>query len=1677
MAKVTIHVDIDAKQVATQLAALDAQLKDKKAQVEVVANTDLAKRQYNNLLRSLSGEVQELQKQLSGVWQKSGDAEAWYKYSSQKIKELEREVERLGKSAKTGESNTKSLLSGIEQIGKGADKAATSVQNLTNQIAALFSTVQSGMTYSQSMIMGGLGGMLMKNAQGYSGLALPAGSTATAAYMPSYQQLYGAVQGGKAYSQITNGRSNVLMLPSGDRFVVTPSYNDVNRLGRQPNFSNWRIGSNGSKNYYDQFAYSYGYGGRPDYGKNPVIYVDQNGNVTNNPYVSPILSLPAGSAPTEPLDFTDYSSLSEVKGGFGSNGFLRRIGKDGKQAKGLFEEVLGTSLGNYMKRIATYQAVSAAVYGTVQAFKDALGTMKEVDSELASIQKVTDFSAEQMKTIEEGAYDTASKYGVQAQEYLESVSAFAKAGYKDLADELGELAIKTQLVGDVTASTANQFLLSVDAAWDMKGSVTDLSRVLDEANVVENNYATSIDKLAQGLPNVASVASMAGMSAEQTIAALGTITAVTQQSGTKAATALRALILNIMKDTTTEVEEGVTVTKEQISTLDEVLQTYASDAISAAEATGEIVNPMEVVSALAKAYQENKISDRDLAKIEMALGGKLRTNQLDALLKNFGMYEEMMGKIAESAGSADKEVGIMLDTWQAKSDILKNTWTKFVADTLDTKLFKGILDFATDALKSIGNLQNGLVELLSVIALFKSQKIADFLSSFGLGTVSAGTVGTIAATIGAVYAVYTKYRQGIEENAESTMKEAEASMAQSQQLMGLVSAYENAAQGSQAYKDASAQLASALGLEGDAVNSLADSYKRLTAEKLGENGAVGDAAEARAAAGKALEAQGFWSAGGITSWGGVLRSRYRNIDEIINQGLNGYVTATGSGQWTTRDLSREGLVEYYKALEKTIKDVKDAAESLSPEQQDEIFGAKKYKDIVKARDGLKDYVENYQSAYKLWVESSVQETVFDKMSKGLLDTKEEYDDFVEQLKDTWQGDALEMATEFVEKTLPQFSGYVDDATKALAEEEAQLASTTSALDRYKKAMSGGEDGKGEKDDNFKTVAGAFKTMKDEAKNKRFASNAFTDSAKLVLGEDYVLNHSRDEITKQIKDLDKMGVFKEDSAGTGLFNLISKSDAAKKTADGLYEIGDGLASVKKNADGTFDFNITDNLEGLEELSKILGVSSEALISMQQAMGVFDGTINTEGLQTQLDTIDEFRSKAEELASEEHTVNFDTNKKEIIGEIAEVQSVAEAAATRYVMNFLATLKLSFSGGFGGRGAEGDNTTPTGNATGTSNFKGGLTWVNDEKGGFNPELIETGGKSFFVNGGKPALVSLPRGTIIHNATDTRKLFAQDFMEVPHHEDGTRIPLGSLADRSGRIAGIGSGKGSASSGDWWEKLQQYMEDLLEKAGDALDKQLEAIDAELFYLQYGKEVSEKATKLEEARMDLLEAEQELINAQTERTVRYFNAETGQWEWMADQKDILKAQEDLAEKQKDYLQAQYDYLEDVWSELKDDIQKAIDGEKDLNIEKDLKRMMKSKAGGLTGNVEGVIGDLLNLITALSNGTALDSYDSGGIANGLGYMFKATKADEVVLNGKLSNAILSPKRSQQFADFTSSLERMFGMSAMMDKPQSRLGISTSDNHSTNVYMNGIKIGSDMLNKPLSEVLSVLPIYCN
>jgi TP901 family phage tail tape measure protein len=381
--------------------------------------------------------------------------------------------------------------------------------------------------------------------------------------------------------------------------------------------------------------------------------------------------------------------------------FLNSSDKVQKGTKEMTEKngLLGDSFTNVYLKMLQWQVMGTIVSKTIGAFRDAISTMKAVDDEMVTVRKVTGFTAEQMEELRDRAYETASAYGEAADEYLNSVAAFARAGYGEQADALAELATKTKLVGDTNAETAQQFLLSVDAAYQYKGNIEALTKVLDGANEIDNKYATSIEKLAEGLGTVAPVAAQAHVGIDELTAAIGTITAVTQRSGSEAARAFRALVLNIVGDTKTEIDEGVTWTTGEIAGLKDVIRQYAPAAYEAAKATGEVIDPMEAIGGLAQSMKDGLLTEQKLMEMVSDIGGKLRTSQLLALIQNWDMYQSMLKDYANAVGSADKEIENALDSWTRKTNILKNEWAEFIQSMVSTDAVKGGLDVLIGAVE------------------------------------------------------------------------------------------------------------------------------------------------------------------------------------------------------------------------------------------------------------------------------------------------------------------------------------------------------------------------------------------------------------------------------------------------------------------------------------------------------------------------------------------------------------------------------------------------------------------------------------------------------------------------------------------------------------------------------------------------------------------------------------------------------------------------------------------------------------------------------------------------------------------------------------------------------------------------------------------------------------------
>lgn len=1077
--------------------------------------------------------------------------------------------------------------------------------------------------------------------------------------------------------------------------------------------------------------------------------------------------------------------------------------------------VLGDSLGNIVKKIVAWQVINASVATVIRSFREAVKTMKEVDTELTAIQKVTNNTDAEMQKLSQHAYEVASQYGVAVTDYLESTGTFAKAGYKELSEDMAELATKTQLVGDVNAETANQFLLSADAAFKMKGNITELSAVLDKANVIENNYATSIEKMAEGFPIVANVASMANMSIDDLMAALGTITAVTQESGTKAATALRALILNIMGDTETELEDGVTWTKDEIDSLTQVLWTYSEEAMKAAQATGTIVNPMEAVAGLAKAYKEGVLTQAELAKIESDLGGKLRTNQLDALIKNFDMYSEMLDKVKDSAGSADQEVGIMLESWESKANILQNTWTKFIANTLDTGWVKGFLDALTWLIEGFDNLGTAIFVFGSALAVLKWNDItakaktfgsvikqlpslfkraADGTNAFDAGmkamnltlTSTQLIVGAVVIAISGLVIAYNHMKQAQEEARQKALEAGNAAAAEAESLKDLYQSYEDA---NKAYEDgtgskaallsATEKLWKATDTEAESVNTLAFRYGSLKT-------AIDQVTEAK------LQAALY------DAKAGTVAANDNLIEKVVSYNPYGFASAY-------ENFTADDFVKFYEELTDRRNKMLDSGNTESRD----------YKNLTIVLGELKPLVDEYNTALE---NQKNIEGMLQALREGTL---ESYGREIDETKENTEAKEENAAAAGTQATA------LEKAGKALKAQQENLKSAAQAMAEYQK------NGK----------------VSNETIQKLIAMSS--DYSDILVNEDGTLNITEeslrllnaaiaDNITQTESQIGVTGTA-DDAAAAYVTSLIALGEASGATGRKLYELV--LEEIKLNNMG---LDLSGQIAQVIALGRAAGATAASIASIS-GMKSSDADRTIKGwLQTG------------------QVGSYEEGEQKLLQGIYDSFDYSESSWNK------SGSSGSKGSGSGGGGSSSDARL-TAHKERVTLLKSELTLL--EKQGASEEAQKN--KMRQIQNALNAQADYMR-SIGYSQAEINDLSSEwyDWQKKINEQTQTMEKL--LSD-----------------------LQSAMQDSLRSQQDARDAELAAIDAQIDALKKRKESKDDELTLEEKILAVQKAQANLANAQNERTIRQYNAKTGQWEWVADDGKVKSAEESLENAKKD----------------------------------------------------------------------------------------------------------------------------------------------------------------------------------
>ncbi|MDY2606529.1 MAG: phage tail tape measure protein, partial [Lachnospiraceae bacterium] len=277
----------------------------------------------------------------------------------------------------------------------------------------------------------------------------------------------------------------------------------------------------------------------------------------------------------------------------------RGLGKLGKNLKDQMAQAV-TSFSQWI-------SISSAVMLGVNKFKDAISELKELDDILTEISKTSNLTSSQLKELGNSAFDSASKYGKSASDYLTGVQEMYRAGF-DNASEMSQLSILAQSAGDMTAEMSNDYLIATSAAYDLKGNVKDLNDVLDGQNYITNNAAVSMSDMASATSEAASIASQYGVKINELSSLIAVATAKTRESGSETGNALKSLFINLQDTTSKPIREafeavGISMTKM----------------VNGAE---KLKTPIELLKELSKAFNELPEGDTRRANILSDIGGK-----------------------------------------------------------------------------------------------------------------------------------------------------------------------------------------------------------------------------------------------------------------------------------------------------------------------------------------------------------------------------------------------------------------------------------------------------------------------------------------------------------------------------------------------------------------------------------------------------------------------------------------------------------------------------------------------------------------------------------------------------------------------------------------------------------------------------------------------------------------------------------------------------------------------------------------------------------------------------------------------------------------------------------------------------------------------------------------------
>lgn len=416
----------------------------------------------------------------------------------------------------------------------------------------------------------------------------------------------------------------------------------------------------------------------------------------------------------------DTASLHSQLEGAGVSSNLKKAGASAGAAysRGLFGAI---------KERAKYSVANALIYGSINAMKDMVANVRELDKAQVELKKVTDLSGKSLDKFTEQAYKMSGAVAKTGTEIIQASTEFAKQGFDpQTALQLSNVASQFQNIADteIDAATAAKFINSqlkafgnTDYFSKFNTDAEKATAVIDAVNEVANNFGVGTNDLQMALTKTSAAMKGYGNTYSETIGLITAGTEVMPNQASKVARGWRTIGANILK------------LAQDTDTLE-----AANGKVSVAlkDSNGELRSTFQILQDLYPQWKT--LNSEERSALALSLAGKTQTEVFQATMDNFTHAIEANETAMNSQGSAARENAKYLDSIQGRVKAFQSAWEQLSYHIISSDLIKNVVSLGTKIIKVIDNLVQGIGALPTAIGLvataFGALKLAKLIPQF-----------------------------------------------------------------------------------------------------------------------------------------------------------------------------------------------------------------------------------------------------------------------------------------------------------------------------------------------------------------------------------------------------------------------------------------------------------------------------------------------------------------------------------------------------------------------------------------------------------------------------------------------------------------------------------------------------------------------------------------------------------------------------------------------------------------------------------------------------------------------------------------------------------------------------------------------------------------------------------